>query len=82
MPFLTDDVNFAHGVEFGMLYARMRDGSEGVIEDYFLLDNQDRVLLMASRLRWQVSRVEAYDDEWFRCRLERPGAADGEYHEA
>ena len=49
-PFLTDDPVFAYGVEFGLLYARMRD-SVGVIDDYFCRANQDQILLLANRLR-------------------------------
>ncbi len=71
VPFLTDDVQFALGVEFGMLYQRMRHGDEDVIEDCFLLENQDRILLLASRLGWHVSEIEGWGEGWFRCRLDR-----------
>jgi hypothetical protein len=50
MPFLDHDPKYAHGVEFGMLYVRMRDGGEGVIGDYFLADNEDQILLAGGRL--------------------------------
>src|SRR5690242_15880250 len=47
-PFLTDDPVFAYGVEFGMLYVRMRDDADNVIDDYFCRENQDQILLLAS----------------------------------
>jgi hypothetical protein len=77
VPFLTDDPAFAHGVEFGILYQRMQQGDEDVIEDCFLLDNQDRILVMASRLGWRAVEMEGWGEGWFRCRLENaPSAAE------
>ena len=48
-PFLTDDPVFAYGVEFGLLYARVQSGEDEIC-DYFCRENQDRILLLASRL--------------------------------
>lgn len=66
-PFLTDDPAFAHGVEFGMLFARMQ--RRRAVDDVFTTENQDRILLLASRLGWRVRRVEAIDAHWFRVRM-------------
>jgi hypothetical protein len=72
VPFLTDDVNFAHGVEVGMLYQKMRDPWWDVIEDSFLIDNQEQITLMANRLGWRVAFLMGEEGgAWFRCRLER-----------
>ncbi len=72
-PFLTDDVNFAHGVEFGMLYARMRDGDENVIRDFFLADNEEQILLLANRLGWRGEKLSCDTPGWCRLRLRRGG---------
>jgi hypothetical protein len=69
-PFLTDDPTFAYGVEFGLLFARMR-GEEEYIADYFCLDNQDRILLLASRLGWTIRSMKLWDEGWFWCEMEK-----------
>lgn len=71
-PFLLDGPVFARGVEFGLLYARMRDPAADVVEDYLLRANQEQVTLLASRLGWRVAVMEPWDEHWFFCRLERP----------
>ncbi len=77
-PLLTDDPVYAYGVEFGMLYARMRDGDEAVIEDYFCRANQDQILLLASRTGWHVAAMEPFDERcWMRFRLVRKGPGAG-----
>jgi hypothetical protein len=73
-PFLTNDPAFAHGVEFGMVYARLRDGREDAIEDYFTTANQEQITLAANRLGWRVAGMRRRGGGWFWCRLERPGA--------
>ncbi len=67
-PFLTDDPMFAAGVEFGMLFTRMSETSEP-IQDYFLRENQDRILLLANRLGWTVDDICKTDRFWFSCRM-------------
>ena len=74
-PFLTDDEMFAFGVEFGMLYERMKLGEP--IELTFHLENQDRITLMASRLGWMVEEMKTLDEDWFACRLEPPQPSYG-----
>jgi hypothetical protein len=69
-PFLSDNPLYAQGVEFGMLYVRMRDAAPGdVIDDYFLLPNQDQITLAANRLGWRIVRMRRWDGSWFRCRM-------------
>ncbi len=75
VPFLNEDPVYAFGVEFGQLYARMRSGEE-VIEDYFTIQNQDQILLMASRLGWRVVECEqrerkSWGRDWFWCKMEK-----------
>ncbi|HJT76410.1 MAG TPA: hypothetical protein VJ739_04340 [Gemmataceae bacterium] len=72
-PFLTDDPTFAYGVEFGLLYARMQSEAE-TISDYFCRENQDRILLLASRLGWAVKRIKPWNKDWFWCALEKEAA--------
>lgn len=72
-PFLTDDPMFACGVEFGLLYARMR-GEVDRIEDYCCRENEDRILLLADRLGWMVRSVKTWDKGWFWCEMEREPA--------
>lgn len=70
-PFLNGEPAYAHGVEFGMLYCQMRDSDEPV-EGYFHRENQDQILLAASRLGWTAEDIKAHDDFWFWVRLEPP----------
>ena len=69
-PFLTDDTEFARGVEFGMLYARMRESDEP-IGQYITRGNQDQVLLAASRLGWSVAEMRNWGTDWFWCLMEK-----------
>ena len=62
-PFLIDDPLCAYGVEFGLLFARMK--SQKVIKDYFCLGNQERILLLANRLGWQVKKLKPFGKDWF-----------------
>lgn len=72
VPFLTDDPVFAHGVEVGMLFWQMAHGGEGLIEGYFLIDNEEQILVMASRLGWHAEQIERGEwPGWFWCRLEK-----------
>lgn len=63
VPFLNQSSDFAHGVEFGMLYARMRGGGEDEIRGLFLVGNQDQILLAAGRTGWHVECVAEADPE-------------------
>src|ERR1700682_3624176 len=69
-PFMTEDLNFSYGVEFGLLHARMRRGNKR-IKDYFCRANQERILLLANRLGWSVRKIKAWDQNWFYCILEK-----------
>jgi hypothetical protein len=72
-PFLTDDPVYAYGVEFGMLYAKMQGGVDE-IQDYFCLQNQEQIMLLANRLHWQVREMSPWGKDWFWCVLEKgPG---------
>ena len=71
VPFLTDDPVYAYGVEFGMLYSRLRNEAETVIADCFLTANQEQILLVANRLGWQLIEMKPWVKGWFWCRLER-----------
>jgi hypothetical protein len=70
-PFLNDSPDYAHGVELGLLWARLR-GEEEVIEDYVTLANQEQVTLAANRLGWRVALMRRGPKGWFWVRLERP----------
>jgi hypothetical protein len=70
-PFLNHDPVYAYGVEFGILYTRMRNGAATVIEDYFCRANQDQILLLASRLRWRVTKMKRWGHDWLLLRLEQ-----------
>jgi hypothetical protein len=70
VPFLTDNPEFARGVEFGMLYARMRQ-EQTAIADYFLLANQEQILLAANRLGWEVLTLKPNCPGWFWCVMQR-----------
>lgn len=68
-PFLDQSPRYAFGVEFGMLYARMSDGSEDQIAGYFCLANQDQILLAASRMGWIVEDMKPWGKDWFWLQL-------------
>jgi hypothetical protein len=70
-PFLNQSSDFALGVEFGRLYARMRIGEDAEISDYFCIENQDQILLVASRLGWEVVEMSSWDADWFWCLLRK-----------
>jgi hypothetical protein len=73
-PFLTGDPVFAAGVEFGMLWVRMRDADiDEVLDDCFLLANQDQIKLAAARLGWRIVHMCPEDEKWFCCRMVREG---------
>jgi hypothetical protein len=72
VPFLTDDKMFAYGVEYGLLYARVRHADKGeTVKDYVSRENQERVLLMANRLGWSVGKCEPHDECWFWLEMEK-----------
>ena len=71
-PFLTDDPMFACGVEFGMLYQRMANLGDWEIADFFMRQNQERILLLANRLGWQVKELNGHDKDWFWVEMEKP----------
>lgn len=73
-PYLMDQPSFSRGVELGLLYGRMQQESE--IADYFILDNQDQILLLASRLGWNVKEMWNWDAGWFFCHLARRQSDD------
>ena len=72
-PFLTDDPMFSFGVEYGLLYARMQTPDSEEITDFFCRANQDRILLLASRLGWQMMAMKPLDKHWFWCHLTKKG---------
>lgn len=71
-PFLTDEPEFALGVEFGFLFMRMKRAKR--IKDYFCLANQEQILLLANRLGWKVKKIKPWGKDWFWCVLERRAA--------
>jgi hypothetical protein len=71
-PFLDSNPRFAYGVEFGMLYVRMRDGNESEISGYFCRANQDQILLAASRMGWHVTEMKPWGRDWLWLNLEKP----------
>jgi hypothetical protein len=73
-PFLDQSSAFTQGVEFGMLVAKMRKAKK--VSDYFLLANQDQILLAASRLGWEICNMKVKGDwVWIRMK-KRPGCRD------
>ena len=71
-PFLDGSESFANGVEFGLLYGTMQTTNR--IEDFFLNDNQDQILLLASRLNWKVNEIKplpGHERDWFWISMEK-----------
>lgn len=69
-PFLTDDPLFAFGCEFGMLYAELKDRPR-TIKNYFTIENQEQILLLANRLGYHVVKMKPWGDQWFFLKLRR-----------
>lgn len=63
VPFLDTDVKYAHGVEFGQLFERLKEADK--IHEYITRANQDQVLLLLSRLGWTVETIKEHDENWF-----------------
>ena len=74
-PFLTDDPQFAYGVEFGLLYARMKKARK--IRDYFCMANQEQILLLANRLGWKVRRIKPWNKDWFWLSMVKKASRSG-----
>lgn len=72
-PYIDNDPKFAYGVEFGMLFVRMR-GDEELIEGCFLRANQDQILLACNWLGWRAVKMKPHDEDWMWFRLEKVGA--------
>jgi hypothetical protein len=64
VPFLDDNPVYAYGVEFGLLYAEMRQ-KPAVIKNYFLRPNQEQILLLANRMGYLVVSMKPWDNSWF-----------------
>ncbi len=71
LPFLTDSVEFANGVEVGMLWEQLKQVD--TIDGPYHLANQDQILVMLSRAKWQVNEVKTLDEYWFHINAERGG---------
>lgn len=70
-PFLNENPDYACGVEFGMLFVRMK--TETRIDDCFTVRNQDQILLLASRSGWSVLQMRKIDKFWFQIVMEKAG---------
>jgi len=69
-PFLDSSPEYARGVEFGILFERMKFEEE--IIDLFLMENQDQILLLVNRLGWTVDTcTDASTPGWFSISMRR-----------
>lgn len=57
-PFLNHDPVFAQGVAFGQLWCRMREEIE--ISDYILSEIDEQVRVAASRLGFEITKLEPW----------------------
>ena len=73
-PFLTDAQQFTLDVEFGQWYERIKPKKDGRIAGRVRMlihrENQDRILLLASRLGYAVKRQRMIDETWMSIDLE------------
>lgn len=79
-PFLNADPAFAFGVEFGMLWERMRRGDADEIGQYFTTANEEQIRLAAGRLGWDIAEIKLTDEDpddkgWVFMRLVKRDAA-------
>ncbi len=73
-PFLDDHPKYAFGVEFGMLWERMRNPDVSEIRDYYTTENQEQITLAANRNGWRIvemSDVPESKSRWIWIHLER-----------
>jgi hypothetical protein len=71
-PFLTDDPQFCLGVEYGQWYERIKPMDGKLVGKIHLLvhrANQDRFLVLASRLGYVVKRQRTHDETWMAITL-------------
>lgn len=61
-PFLDASPKYALGVELGMLYEQLQESNHH--RGFYMVDNQEQILLLANRLGWSVDIFEP-GDEWF-----------------
>lgn len=61
-PFLTDDPVYAHGVEFGMLWARMSDPRNTDLRETIRTENSEQVRVAAARLGWDLVDLREWED--------------------
>lgn len=78
-PFLTDDPQFAHGVEIGILYTDMK--CKRRIHGLYHRANQEQIILMTNRLGWTILELEREQDrkeewtkDWFWISMEKKDA--------
>jgi hypothetical protein len=64
VPFLDRSDSFAHGVEFGMIWERMKACREAgePFADYVTTANQEQLTLAANRLGWTVEEMRQEAD--------------------
>ena len=70
-PFLNHNPVYAYGVEFGMLWCKLQDPEIDVIEDYFLLANQEQITLAANRLGWHIVEMRSWGKDWMWVEMRR-----------
>lgn len=61
-PFLTDDPNYAYGVELGMLFEQMK--IETKIKNYFTMANQEQITLLCNRTGWTIKDMIPWGKDW------------------
>ena len=62
------------GVDFGLLWAQLRDPGCDLVEGYFVTANQERITLACNRLGWRVEEMKPWEeapDQWTWFRLRR-----------
>lgn len=68
--FLNDDPVFAYGVEFGILWMRMKEEDE--IQGYFTTENQEQITLAANRGGFEIVQMKQWKKgpewTWFHLR--------------
>lgn len=69
-PFLTDDPMFARGVQYGMIYMRLRHTKRNRITEQFVEADEEQIRLMAHRIGWTVKK-RFKSHEWITIIFER-----------
>lgn len=70
VPFLDDSPTYARGVEFGMLFERLKKAKK--VKELITTDNEEQVTLLLNRTGWESVSVKQIGEGWSEIKATRP----------